>query len=93
MKYWLWVGVGTECCLSEQDEPITDLEMLLARSAYFSLSRNDALAVLAEVYVAVMDWRQVALVGAAVGLRSNELGDFAPAFEHKQMSLAKAVLG
>ncbi len=78
--------------LSEQDGPITDLEMLLARSAYFSLSRNDALAVLAQVHAAVLDWRQVAL-GAAVGLRANELDDFAPAFEHEQMSLAKALLG
>jgi len=78
--------------LSEQDGPITDLETLLARSAYFSLSRNDAMAVLAEVYAAVLDWRQVAL-DAAVGLRANELDDFASAFEHEQMSFAKALLG
>ncbi len=66
--------------------------MLLARSAYFSLSRSDALAVLAEVHAAVVDWRKVAL-SAAVGLRSNELDDFAPAFEHEQMSFAKTLLG
>ncbi len=56
------------------------------------MSRSDALAVLAEVHAAVLDWRKVALSGA-VGLRSNELDDFAPAFEHEQMSLAKTLLG
>ena len=47
------------------------------------------MAVLAEVHAAVLDWRQVAL-SAAVGLRSNDLDDFAPAFEHEQMSLMGA---
>lgn len=77
--------------LSEEDGPITDLEMLLARSTYFSLSREDALAVLAEVYDAVLDWRQIAL-SAVVGLQASELDDFAPAFEHEQMEAAQALL-
>jgi serine/threonine-protein kinase HipA len=77
--------------LSEQDGPITDVEMLLARSAYFALNRTDALTVLAEVYDAVLNWRQVALSND-VGLRTAELDDFAPAFEHAQMTAAKVLL-
>lgn len=65
--------------------------MLLARSTYFSLSRADALAVLAEEYDAVLDWRQIAL-SAVVGLQASELDDFAPAFEHVQMEAVQALL-
>ncbi|WP_445657592.1 type II toxin-antitoxin system HipA family toxin [Achromobacter sp. NCFB-sbj8-Ac1-l] len=77
--------------LSEADGPITDMHMLLARAPYFALDKTQALAVLAEVYTAVMSWRQVAL-GKEVGLRSNELDDFAAAFEHEQMDATAALL-
>lgn len=50
-----------------------------------------ALAVLAEVFAAVVDWRQVAL-GAEVGLRADELDDFAAAFDHEQMDAAAVLL-
>jgi serine/threonine-protein kinase HipA len=70
--------------LSEEDGPITDLRMLLARSAYFGLGTEQALAVLAEVHAAVSNWRQLAL-SPAIGLQPKELDDFAPAFEHEQM--------
>ena len=78
--------------LSEQDGPITDVRMLLARAPYFALDETQALAVLGEVHTAVSNWRQVAL-GAAVGLRPADLEDFAPAFEHEQMEAAAALLG
>ena len=77
--------------LSEQDGPITSLDMLMARCTYFSLSKAEALAVLADVYAAVLDWRRVAL-STEVGLHSNELEDFAPAFEHDQMDEAQILL-
>jgi len=77
--------------LSEEDGPITDLSMLLARSSYFSLSQTAALAVLADVYTAVAQWRKIA-VSPAVGLRENELEDFAAAFEHEQMEGARRLL-
>lgn len=76
--------------LSERDGPIVDLQMLLARSAYFSLDADQALAVLAEVHAAVSKWRQVAR-DPQVGLRTEELDDFAPAFEHAQMEAAAAL--
>lgn len=47
--------------LSEQDGPITDVRMLLARASYFSLANEGALAVLAEVHAAVATWRELAL--------------------------------
>lgn len=77
--------------LSEQDGPITDVRMLLARASYFSLANDGALAVLAEVHAAVATWREVAL-RPDVGLRADELEDFAPAFEHEQMAATAALL-
>lgn len=77
--------------LSEQDGPVSDVETLLARCAYFSLTEAGALAVLAEVVAAVAAWRDVAL-DAGVGLSPAELDDFAPAFEHAQMTAARRLL-
>lgn len=77
--------------LSEQDGPVSDVETLLARCAYFSLTEADALAVLAEVVTAVATWREVAL-DPVVGLSPHELDDFAPAFEHEQMAVARGLL-
>lgn len=77
--------------LSEEDGPITDVQMLVARAAYFALETDQALAILAEVHAAVSNWRQLAL-SPEVGLRSVELDDFAPAFEHEQMEAAAVLL-
>lgn len=77
--------------LSEQDGPITDVRMLLARASYFSLTNKDAMAIVADVHAAVAKWREVAL-SPDVGLRTDELEDFAPAFEHEQMAAASALL-
>jgi len=77
--------------LSEQDGPITDVQMLLARAAYFALNTDQALAILAEVHAAVSNWRQIALE-REIGLTPAELDDFAPAFEHEQMEAAAAEL-
>lgn len=77
--------------LSEQDGPITDVRMLLARAAYFALDTEQALTVLAQVQAAVSHWRPLAL-DPTVGLRAQELDDFAPAFEHAQSDEAAALL-
>ncbi|MGY6270618.1 type II toxin-antitoxin system HipA family toxin [Achromobacter denitrificans] len=77
--------------LSETDGPITDVQMLLARASYFALDEKQALGVLADVHGAIVGWRQAAL-GADVGLRANELDDFAAAFEHEQMDATAALL-
>lgn len=78
--------------LSEQDGPITDVQMLLARAAHFALDAAQAMAILAQVHAAVSSWRQVA-IGPEVGLQPAELDDFAPAFEHEQTDAAAALLG
>lgn len=77
--------------LSERDGPITDVRMLLASADYFMLNENRALDILAEVHAAVSNWRQIAL-GPDVGLRSADLDDFAPAFEHEQTEAAATLL-
>jgi serine/threonine-protein kinase HipA len=77
--------------LSEQDGPITDVQMLLARATYFALDTDQALTILAEVHAVVSNWRQLAL-SPEVGLRPAELDDFAPAFEHEQMEAAAVLL-
>jgi serine/threonine-protein kinase HipA len=77
--------------LSEQDGPITGVQMLLGRAAYFALDAEHALRVLAEVHAAASGWRRMA-VDPQVGLRAAELDDFAPAFEHAQMEEAAALL-
>lgn len=77
--------------LSEQDGPITAVPDLMARASYFSLGPDEALAVLAQVVHAVSQWKTVAM-SAAVGLKSKEANDFAPAFEHGQMVAARSLL-
>lgn len=77
--------------LSEQDGPVEDVRQLLDRAAWFELDAAQALAILAEVHASVSAWRKVAL-SPAVGLRRDELDDFAPAFEHEQMDATAALL-
>jgi len=73
--------------LSEEDGPITTVSDLMARASYFSLGRDEALAVLAEVVHAVSQWKAVAM-SAGVGLKASEIDDFVPAFDHDQMLAA-----
>lgn len=76
--------------LSEQDGPITDPDMLLARAGEFSLDAPSARRILGEVHHAVSQWRQIAQ-HATVGLKARELDDFAPAFEHGQLARARTL--
>ncbi|MDP3926046.1 MAG: type II toxin-antitoxin system HipA family toxin, partial [Hydrogenophaga sp.] len=46
--------------LSEQDGPITDVQMLLARAPHFALKPEQALRIVGEVHAAVANWRQLA---------------------------------
>lgn len=77
--------------LSEADGPIVSIEQLVDRSDYFNLNLKQAHAALADVYSAVIRWREVA-VSADVGLTAAELEDFAPAFEHQALEEARLVL-
>ena len=77
--------------LSEDSGPITSIETLLEKAACFYLAEPEALAVLAEVYGAVIGWRSLSL-SAKVGVTAAEVEEFAPAFEHSEMDRAKALL-
>jgi serine/threonine-protein kinase HipA len=66
--------------LSEDSGPITSTQQLLAQAARFELSQPQAQSILEEVAAAVNRWKDVA-TSAAVGLQTNELNDFKPAFE------------
>lgn len=65
--------------LSEEDGPITNTRMLLARSREFALTQEAAQKVLDEVRAAVAGWREVAL-SPEVGLTQKELRGFEGAF-------------
>ena len=77
--------------LSEDTGPITSIETLLEKAAYFHLAEPEALAVLADVHGAVTGWRSVAM-STEVGLSAAEVEEFAPAFEHAELDRAKALL-
>lgn len=72
-------GEGSETWLSEEDGPINDVHMLLAWAPYFTWDKEQAPAVLTEVYATVKNRRQVALDTEA-GLGADESGNFAAAF-------------
>lgn len=77
--------------LSEEDGPITDIGLLMARCERFGLTVEQALATLGDIYRAVSDWRSVAL-SRDIGLSPDEIDDFAPAFEHAELEAAKKLL-
>jgi serine/threonine-protein kinase HipA len=77
--------------LSEDTGPITSIEQLLGQAARFELKPDEANQVLAQVVKAVGQWKTVALT-PEVGLVSEELDDFEPAFEHVGMEEAKALM-
>jgi serine/threonine-protein kinase HipA len=66
--------------LSEDSGPITSTQQLLDQAARFELSQPQAQSILKEVAAAVNRWRDMA-TSAEVGLQSQELNDFRPAFE------------
>jgi serine/threonine-protein kinase HipA len=78
--------------LSPDTGPVDSLQMLLDHAAYFSLSADAARQALGEVLDVVSDWRNEAL-SVAVGLRPDELDEFAPAFEHEATKAAESALG
>lgn len=78
--------------LDADSGPIQSVSMLMDGCAYFSLTKTQAQAVLAEVLDAVLTWREVA-VGADIGLTTDELPQFEDAFEHDVTNEARTILG
>jgi len=77
--------------LSEDTGPITSVDQLLGQAARFQLEPAEAKQVLTEVVNAVSKWREIALT-PAVGLLTDELGDFEPALEHSELEKAQALV-
>jgi serine/threonine-protein kinase HipA len=78
--------------LSEDTGAITSIDDLMKQADYFHLNDVQAREILSKVVSAVGTWRTVG-EQPQVGLSSSELDEFAPAFEHVQMRLSKALLG
>jgi serine/threonine-protein kinase HipA len=76
--------------LSEDTGPVTAIETLLEKAAYFHLGKPEALALLGEVYSVVAQWRSLAM-STEVGLTAKEVEEFAPAFEHSEMDKVKTL--
>ena len=86
-------GQESKTWLSPDAGPIDSLKMLLDGAPYFGLGApGSALAVLGAVVKAVANWKAVA-TSTEVGLRRDELDDFAPAFEHQAARDAHRSLG
>lgn len=82
LKMWLTDSTG----------PVSSIEEVMGVADRFWLDPSRALAILAQVIRAVRMWREQAL-SPAIGMDKRDLGDFAPAFEHGQMSRAEKLLG
>jgi len=74
--------------LSEDTGPITSMAQLLGQAAQFALTREQALAIVRDLVLAVLQWRVVGQ-SADVGMTTQELNAFAPAFEHSSLVEAK----
>ncbi len=78
--------------LSPETGPIESLQMLLEHANYFGLGAPAAaLEVLRDVVSALSNWKAVAMA-PEVGLKREELDDFAPAFEHEAALAARNAL-
>lgn len=77
--------------LDEANGPVDSIEAVVSMARYFRLDAATVQSVLDQVCVAISNWASVAM-SAAVGMSRRDLEDFAPAFENKQMRIARALL-
>lgn len=68
--------------LSEDTGPITSLKQLMDQAFRFELAMPQAESIVAEVVAAVSAWKEIAMT-QDVGIPSNQLADFKPAFENR----------
>jgi serine/threonine-protein kinase HipA len=74
--------------LSEDTGPSGSIEELVGLASYFHI--QEPKQILADVVKAVKSWRVVA---KKVGMTSQEMSGFAPAFEHEELELAFTIAG
>lgn len=75
--------------ISEEAGPEARIDGLMSVLPYFRISRDKAMAILAQVEGAVSRWRDV---GREIGMTTRELDQFADAFEHVERAEARAVV-
>ena len=76
--------------VSEDTGPEATIEALMSVIPYFRISASRAREILRDVEHAVSRWRPV---GRSLGMTTQELDDFAEAFEHGERSAARRHLG
>lgn len=91
MAVWRTQRTAPESIQASLTGPITSIKTLFELANRFMLDANQARATLSDVLKAITSWRTVAL-SAEVGLKPQELDDFAPAFEHEELDLAQSLL-
>ena len=77
--------------LDEEYGPVDSIEAVVRAAPYFRLDGAGVRRILAQVVQAIRDWRRIARL-AAVGMSDHDLDDFAPAFENRQMDIARQLL-
>ena len=74
--------------ISEDAGPAASIDALMAVAPYFKLDKKAASQILAEVEKTVSTWR---VRGRELGMRPEELEQFADAFEHRERAVAQAI--
>jgi len=75
--------------ISEEVGPEARVDGLMSVLPYFRISRDRAMAILAQVEGAVSRWRDV---GREIGMTTRELDQFADAFEHEERTEARRTI-
>jgi len=75
--------------ISEDAGPAASIDALMAVAAYFTLDKQDAIQILAEVERTVSTWR---VRGRELGMSAAELDQFADAFEHREREVAQSII-
>jgi hypothetical protein len=74
--------------ISEDTGPAASIDALMAVAPYFKLDTKAASRILAEVERTVSTWH---VRGRELGMRPEELEQFADAFEHRERGVAQAI--
>ena len=77
--------------LDEAYGPVDSIEAVIDAADYFRLNAADVQRVLGDLVTAIEGWKTVAK-SPAVGMSDRDIDDFTPAFDNKQMRIAKALL-
>ena len=77
--------------LDEAYGPVDSIEAVIDAAVYFRLNAADVRRVLGDLVAAIEGWKTVAK-SPAVGMSDRDIDDFTPAFDNRQMRIAKALL-